>query len=1182
MDKLSSIFKNRIVVAILGLIALSLLIWFLGPGIKFGSNNFAPLGGEVTRLVFIIILIIAWGLNNLRIVSRDKKNNDEFVTDLQANQNNNDFTDEQSVDEIELISDRFKDALETLKKLKFKGNGNKKALYELPWYIIIGPPGSGKTTALVKSSLDFPLAEQFGKAALQGVGGTRNCDWWFTNEAVLIDTAGRYTTQDSHRVVDSSAWEGFLSLLKKNRRRRPINGAVIAISIHDLIFQSEDERIAHAKIIRTRIDELMDKLEIRFPIYLMFTKSDLISGFTEYFSDLGRNEREQVWGVTLPNAPKASDSPDFNYLSDGLVKLTERLYDRTIGRIHQETDTKRRAAIQGFPQQMENMKFIIESFVKQTFIKNRYHFQPYLRGIYFTSGTQDGTPIDRIMASVSSNFGFESEATRSSSQQGKSYFLGRLFKDLIFQESELVGSNKSYETAFRWMKHASYASVVGVGLIFLIVWLGSLTRHEMYMSEVKSYVADFNAENKRLTSWDNDIRGVLPTLNVLGKASIVYDQENHPWLSTMGLYDNKVDAAADYAYAEQLQILLLPRLIKELELYLRQGHQGGDLYNTFRTYVMFNKVSHLDESQILDWFNTNWAKKFKGEATARKELEQHLKNLLSLKINPVKLNNNLVAQTRSVLLRVPVAQRIYSRIRTNIDLNQDVDLLNKFGVSVRTTYKLDDDVTQSLHLPLLFTLEGYKSIDFSVNSPLLANIINDQWVLSDDNTARVDFIKADLSDISKKVKSYYLADYSRSWDKVFAALNITEFSDLKHASLVLTNFTDPVTSPLLAILNVSKEQTQLTPSMLTNFIDDKVGSNKAKSMVDKFVGNKVDRNFKDINAMLRDTPKQPASINDVIRKIQAVRDFVNEMNLTPDPAKQAFEVTKARYQNASGNAITALRMYAKNSPEPINRWLTTMADETWKVVLKSAHQHINAQWKMRVHKPYLNSLAGRYPLNRRSKNELAMYDFSAFFKPGGKMDNFFVGYIKPFIDLNDGWANKDVDNQNLQLSNQTINEVRKALRIKNIFYRSNPAVPSITFQLKPHKMGKGDVRFTLEIGDNRIVYNHGPKFWKTVTWTGSDENSRARLIFEDLDEVPHSKVYEGNWAWFRLQDQSKLTKTSQSNVYFVTYAVPQNSRNSNYRKARMDHNITYQIKAKSVNNPFYSNLLGSFRCSESI
>ncbi|HAG97103.1 MAG TPA: hypothetical protein DCL78_23445, partial [Gammaproteobacteria bacterium] len=87
-----------------------------------------------------------------------------------------------------------------------------------------GPPGTGKTTALVNSGLDFPLESQFGRGAIQGVGGTRHCDWWFTDQAVMIDTAGRYTTQDSHASADAAAWKGFLGLLKKYRRRRPING----------------------------------------------------------------------------------------------------------------------------------------------------------------------------------------------------------------------------------------------------------------------------------------------------------------------------------------------------------------------------------------------------------------------------------------------------------------------------------------------------------------------------------------------------------------------------------------------------------------------------------------------------------------------------------------------------------------------------------------------------------------------------------------------------------------------------------------------------------------------------------------------------------------------------------------------------------------------------------------------
>ena len=184
MKKVMEFFKNRIVISVIGLFVVSLLVWFVGPYIKFGSSNFAPLEGQVTRLLIIMVIVVLWGLNNLRISLQNAKHNAELVADLQTNQSNSQsIISEQRSEEMQIINERFTQALRTLQKLQFKGLGSRKALYELPWYIIIGPPGSGKTTALVNSSLEFPLADKFGKEALQGVGGTRNCDWWFTNEA---------------------------------------------------------------------------------------------------------------------------------------------------------------------------------------------------------------------------------------------------------------------------------------------------------------------------------------------------------------------------------------------------------------------------------------------------------------------------------------------------------------------------------------------------------------------------------------------------------------------------------------------------------------------------------------------------------------------------------------------------------------------------------------------------------------------------------------------------------------------------------------------------------------------------------------------------------------------------------------------------------------------------------------
>ena len=98
---------------------------------------------------------------------------------------------------------------------RYRSSGAAASLYDLPWYVIIGAPGSGKTTALINSGLKFPLEQRVGKGALRGVGGTRNCDWWFTDEAIFLDTAGRYTTQDSDAASDSAGWREFLALLQE-------------------------------------------------------------------------------------------------------------------------------------------------------------------------------------------------------------------------------------------------------------------------------------------------------------------------------------------------------------------------------------------------------------------------------------------------------------------------------------------------------------------------------------------------------------------------------------------------------------------------------------------------------------------------------------------------------------------------------------------------------------------------------------------------------------------------------------------------------------------------------------------------------------------------------------------------------------------------------------------------------
>ena len=187
LNRIAASMKKWLVLAlvIVGLLAFAAIIWFAGPFLGFG--DFFPLEGWEPRL--LIILIVCGGIGLIYLIRfllrrRAAKKLEKGL--LESGDGGSD---------AKLLNDRMAEAIATLKQSSGKSN----YLYTLPWYIIIGPPGAGKTTALLKSGLKFPLLGPDGGAAIAGTGGTRYCDWWFTDEAVLIDTAGRYTTQDFGR-----------------------------------------------------------------------------------------------------------------------------------------------------------------------------------------------------------------------------------------------------------------------------------------------------------------------------------------------------------------------------------------------------------------------------------------------------------------------------------------------------------------------------------------------------------------------------------------------------------------------------------------------------------------------------------------------------------------------------------------------------------------------------------------------------------------------------------------------------------------------------------------------------------------------------------------------------------------------------------------------------------------------
>ena len=185
---------------------LATLFWFYSP--LFGNDDDGhPFDAIVPRIIVISIMVLFGLLLIILIYMLRARRERKLVDDISSQSADDaDLSDEVVQAELSDLRDKLKKAMIKLRKSK----RGRRSLYDLPWYVMIGPPGAGKTTAIANSGLQFPLADEIGKEAVGGIGGTRNCDWWFTENAVLIDTAGRYTTQESDAEADNAGWLGFL------------------------------------------------------------------------------------------------------------------------------------------------------------------------------------------------------------------------------------------------------------------------------------------------------------------------------------------------------------------------------------------------------------------------------------------------------------------------------------------------------------------------------------------------------------------------------------------------------------------------------------------------------------------------------------------------------------------------------------------------------------------------------------------------------------------------------------------------------------------------------------------------------------------------------------------------------------------------------------------------------------
>lgn len=1178
------------IAGIIAVLALCLVVWFVLPLVAIAGVE--PFGNVWLRLAIIVILLaLYFGILAYRIYER-RKSAEELAANIVVQEPADDNSD------AGVLAEKMQDALITLKGSQ-KSRGD--FLYELPWYLIVGPPGAGKTTALMNCGLKFPIAAH-ATGPVAGSGGTRYCDWWFTETAVFIDTAGRYTTQDSDSDLDRKSWLSFLDLLKKHRTRQPINGVLVAISIGDLLGGNQVELAEHAVAIRKRLAELNNRLQVDFPVYVVFTKADLIAGFMEFFGNLDEQKRKAVWGATFQTSNKKE-----NHVAEAATEidlLISRLTAELPDRLQEEPDPVSRVRLVGLPTQLSALKPLITQFLNQIFEPTRYQTSATLRGFYLASGTQEGTPIDRVLGSLSRSLGLGSQVSAAYSGRAKSFFLENLLTKVVLGEAGWVSTNAAAVRRRLALRVSAYGLTGLITFAALGGWANSYLANSKLIAATNQAADLYGNANAALITQDpindTDFLKIVGPLDALRDFPRGYATANDPVPipETLGLgQHSRISNAASAAYDTALNRILRPRLILHLEKRL-VGLQDKpeQLYEPLKVYMMLSGDPSIpvDTALISGWMQGDWEALYPGEPNkaARDSLKQHLdamQNTATGTFHPIPLNGALVKATQTSLARLTLAERAFALIKSTAhdpDI-RDWTVVQRAGPDAPAVFMTrDGSPLQSVGVPAIFTYDGFYKLFLAKMKAVMSLLETERWVLGD--AGGKENLDKQFSGLGPDLFKIYDQEFIKSWSAALAKIKLRSFVADQPDYPALKAATGAA-SPLKLLMESIAQETKLT-----------VAKPKAKdAIVDKLkkAGTDLIPSFQtpigDMKEIGLDAAKKSdgrggdvgkafipgAFIEDHFRRYQELADPAGGKSQVDALVEQLkglyqslldekkFEQATQAHQNML-QFVAALSTSSSRLEEPFaSMFKTNIAEFEERIVAVKATE-IAGELKGTLSQK-CKDVTARYPFVDGSRSDLPMTDFARVFGPNGLFDAFFRDKLAALVDTSgQRWIWKQDSKLSQDLSQKALSQFQDAARIKDAFFTGQGTSPNVKFAMAMKSLSQNVSSASFEVNGVKLDSPFGIETRGDFEWPGRSADGTASVSLPiGANGAPVSLKYTGPWALMRLLNAGAFKQAgNKATVQFVLGG----------------REVTYQLTFDTLENPFTVISRVKFACPDGL
>jgi type VI secretion system protein ImpL len=736
------------------------------------------------------------------------------------------------------------------------------------------------------------------------------------------------------------------------------------------------------------------------------------------------------------------------------------------------------------------------------------------------------------------------------------------------------------------------AGFAAIALAFIALTAGlvlSRSHNAAAITATNSAVASYTTAAQALPLnpvQDSNLLTVLPLLDQARDAPFgPGDTSAHSGMG-MGLYQGgKLAAGTSAMYLNALDNAMLPRLILQLEAEMRGGFDRPDfLYQATRVYLMLGSQGPMDKTLVEAWMNLDWQRLYPGLAAqpVRDDLMNHLQALLAAPLPAVPLDGALVENARAAFAHVPVAERVYSRIRDSAAAAAIAPFVpgDAMGAAGAGLFYRASGKPLSAGIPGFYTLNGFHLVLLPALAHASQDVASESWVLGSES--QVDPTSPEMVNLEQNVIKLYEADYESQWDNLLADIDLTPPTNINQAAQNLYVLSSPQ-SPMVKFLTAVATQVQLSkaPALPQGALtaagvpapsgDQAVAQEAAQlqglmgpaaiGTAPTLPGSEVDTYYAPLINYVGSGASAPISLtlNVLTNLQQQLAGLAAAVPGSGAPATPA----------AGGDPALLLQSEIANDPAPVGRWLQSIVTSSNSLRGGSAAQAAAAAYNGAGGPAQLcqQAVTGRYPFDQTAANDIPLDDFAHLFAPNGLLDTFFSTQVRQYVDMaSTNWQIQAVNGVTPPISQGALAEFERAENIRQLFFASGGTTPGVQFSITPENLDAQAAQVSIELGALTISYAHGPPVPTQVSWPGTDGMQTARLIITPTGGgAPVEIDTSGPWALFRLFAQGSLMQGASSDQYTLTFT-------------QGGHNASFSIEAGSVFNPFSPGMLEDFQC----